>query len=185
MRRFKHAQNRKTLQWTNVYKASRKEQIVYESLNIIQIIRVRIVPPWRRHFCFLDYYLGGLIQAVYWNAELSSVNSCESQRLWKVTSPLDFADRRLKPLLRNFQHVEMNSFCLYSLSLLIDHLKYVIFLLVVFLRLLNNLSHFEGFSVQTVEWFPSLEFSCLLQFESLFCVRCGSLQWALAQLFRP
>ena len=27
-----------------------------------------------------------------------------------MTSPVDFADRRLKLLLRNFQHVEMNSF---------------------------------------------------------------------------
>ena len=42
MRMFKHAQNRKTLQRTNVYKVSRKELIVYISLNIIQLIRVRI-----------------------------------------------------------------------------------------------------------------------------------------------
>ena len=60
------------------------------------------------------------------------MNSCESQRPWKVTSPVDFADRRLKLLSRNFQHVEMNSFCLYSLSLLIDHLKYVIFFCLLF-----------------------------------------------------
>ena len=42
MRMFKHAQNRKTLQMTNVYKVSKKELIVYVSLNIIQLIRVRI-----------------------------------------------------------------------------------------------------------------------------------------------
>ena len=57
---------------------------------------------------------------------------------------------------------------LYSLSLLIDHLKYVIFLLVVFLRLLNNLSHFEGFYVQTVEWYPSQEFRCLYSLNHRF-----------------
>ena len=42
MRMFKHVQNRKTLQRINVYKVSRKELIVYISLNIIQLIRVRI-----------------------------------------------------------------------------------------------------------------------------------------------
>ena len=102
----------------------------------------------------------------------------ESQRTWKVTSLVNFADRRLKLLLRNFQHFEMNSFCFYSLYLLIDHLKYVKFLLVVFLRLLN-LSHWAG------NWMMSVPGFSLFKFESLFCVRCGSLHWAQVQLFRP
>lgn len=42
MKMFNNAQNRETLQRTNVYKVSRKELIVYVSLNIIQLIRVRI-----------------------------------------------------------------------------------------------------------------------------------------------
>ena len=42
MRMIKHAQDRKTLQRTNVYKVLKKELIVYVSLSVIQLIRVRI-----------------------------------------------------------------------------------------------------------------------------------------------